>query len=62
MTYYVLAIDEMNMLHDISTDRFRQVVASISNAMLKDFKNFFVLFAGKRTFNGIAIFRSLMLI
>jgi hypothetical protein len=52
VTYYVLAIDEINMLHDISMDQFRHVVASISNAMLKDFKNFFVLFAGKQTFNG----------
>jgi hypothetical protein len=47
VTYYVLAIDEMNMLHDIGIDRFQKVVASINNAMRKDFKNFFVLFAGK---------------
>ncbi len=44
--YIVLAIDEMNMLHDTNFNGFRKTIMSLVNAMLRHFKNLFVVFAG----------------
>jgi hypothetical protein len=44
--YIVLAIDEMNMLHDTNFNNFRKTIMSLGNVMLRHFKDLFVVFAG----------------